>query len=40
MSRHRMELHGAPKARGPRLWPIWPLRKSVIDCCDCSQFDR
>ena len=29
MSRHRKELRGPPKARDPRPWPIWPMRKSV-----------
>jgi len=29
MSLHRKEFRGAPKARGPRSWPIWPMRKSV-----------
>jgi len=28
MSGHRKELGGAPKARGPRQWP---MRKSVTD---------
>ena len=29
MSCHRKELRGALKPRGPRPWPIWPIRKSV-----------
>jgi len=29
MSRHMKELRGAPKARGSRPRPIWPMRKSV-----------
>ena len=29
LSRHKKELRGAAKARGPRPWPIWPMRKSV-----------
>jgi len=29
MSHHRKELLGAPKARSPRPWPMWPMRKSV-----------
>jgi len=29
MSRYRRELRGAPKVRGPRPWPMWPMRKSV-----------
>ena len=29
MSRHKKELRGAPKARGLRPWPIWPMHKSV-----------
>jgi len=28
MSRHT-KLHGAPKARGPRPWPTWPMCKFV-----------
>jgi len=29
MIRHRKELRVAPKTRGPRPWPTWPMRKSV-----------
>jgi len=32
MSRYREELSGAPKARCPKPWPIWPVRKSVTGC--------
>jgi len=28
-SRHRKELRGTPKARGPNPWLIWPMSKSV-----------
>jgi len=27
--RNRKSCAGPPKARGPRPWPIWPMRKSV-----------
>jgi len=27
---------GPQKARGPRLWPIWPMRKSVTGCKQCK----
>ena len=29
LSRHTKELRGAPKTRGPRPRPIWPMRKFV-----------
>jgi len=32
LSRHKKELRGAPKAWGPRPWPICPMRKSVTGC--------
>jgi len=31
LSRHTKELRGAPKTRGPRPRPIWPMRKSVTE---------
>jgi len=36
MSRHRKELRMPPKARGPKPWPIWPMRKPVTDFNDPS----
>jgi len=38
LSRHRKDrCPGSPKARGPRPWPIWPMRKSVPGCRSTGQ---
>jgi len=35
LSRHRKDgCAGSPKARGPRPWPIWPMRTSVPEFND------
>jgi len=38
MSRRGKELCGAPKAQGPRPWPIWPIRKSATGNTDATHF--